>query len=64
MIELKLKRYLLFAGQAWQAGGGWNDYQGSFETYQEACDAIGDCDWFHIVDIYTGEETHEEGPKI
>ncbi len=51
-----MKRYLLFAGWNYYPGGGWEDFQGSFETIEDAENAMTrENDWHHIVDIQTSE---------
>lgn len=55
-----MKRYLLFAGQSYYPGGGWDDFVWHFNNYLEA-HHYGLCltkdhvffkqeDWFHVVD--------------
>ncbi len=56
-----MKRYLLFSGSNFYPIGGWNDFQTSFDTIEEAekhavtlrewCQH----DWHHIVDSETQE---------
>lgn len=52
-----MKRYLLFAGDIYYPGGGWDDFIGSFDTIEE-CQAFGKdpsrgLDWYQIVDTTT-----------
>lgn len=52
-----MKRYLLFAGDDYYPGGGWDDFMGSFDTIEE-CQAFGTdtkrgFDWYQIVDTTT-----------
>lgn len=50
-----MKRYLLFCGFQYYPGGGWNDFEGDYDTTKEALSDIGEeDDWYHIVDIKTG----------
>lgn len=54
--------FLLFAGDVYYPGGGWEDFRGSFPDIETA-NAIGNhflrADpthrWFHVVNIKTGE---------
>jgi len=54
-------RYLLFAGEQYYPGGGWEDYKGTFATLEEAQEAESKesaaCGygWSHIVDTNTME---------
>lgn len=53
-----MKQYLLFAGSRYYPCGGWNDFQGSFDSITEAIgfkalEGLG-CDWWHVVDNETG----------
>jgi len=49
-----MKRYLLFAGNNYYPGGGWNDFIGSFHSTEAAKTALLNSDrafqWWHIVD--------------
>lgn len=55
-----MKRYLLFSGDNYYPGGGWEDFRGDFDTVEAAKAAKLDQhkhdDWYHIVDIETGTE--------
>lgn len=67
-------RYLAFAGNRYYAAGGWNDYKGSYATFDEAVaaafeyakkenhdpDNIHDW-WYQIVDTQSNEIVKEEG---
>ena len=61
--------FLLFSGMIYYAQGGWNDYQGSYFTADEAktagqaliLDGSGWFQWFHIVDLDRDEIVHEQG---
>lgn len=46
-------RYITFGGWNYYPDGGWEDYQGSFETLSEACGALAtqQYDWWHVVDL-------------
>lgn len=54
-----MKRYLLFTGMSFYAGGGWIDFRGDYDTVEEAVtaaatrSAINDDVWYHIVDATT-----------
>ena len=58
--------FLLFGGYTYYAGGGWNDYLGSYFTADEAIidgqafmpDRI---DWFHVVDLEHDKIVHYQG---
>ena len=57
---MKVKRYLLFYGEAYYPIGGWNDYKGSFDTIEEAKALMEKSewkpDWYDIVDTETSEK--------
>lgn len=64
--------FLLFGGRTYYADGGWNDYQGSFETAEQAIiegkslmkqmeHDVFDVEWFHVVDFETGDIVLHEG---
>lgn len=65
---MDMKRFLLFASDYYYPGGGWNDFQGSFESLDEAMDKARDmlrlrdsyprrlADWYHVIDAETGDE--------
>jgi hypothetical protein len=53
-----MQRYLLFSGNQFYPGGGWDDLRGEFATFEEArekADKLDD-DWFHIVDLLRREK--------
>lgn len=57
-----MRRYLLFAGDNYYPLGGWCDFRGSFETPEQAKEALlpGDhtytgMGWAHIVDLESGK---------
>jgi hypothetical protein len=52
-----MDRFLLFAGDTYYPLGGWGDYKGSFPTLEEALKAAAanSWDWFHVVDLLSGE---------
>jgi len=57
-----MKRYALFAGDYYYPSGGWNDFRGSFETVEAAVDAVAPhYDWYHVVDLTTGELVKDQG---
>ncbi len=54
-----LKRFLLFVGDQYYPGGGWDDFRDSFDSLPDALIACADImtqearDWWHIVDSVT-----------
>lgn len=51
-----MKRFLLFGGDHYYPRGGWNDYQGSFETVEKIYKFIAEGngqDWHYILDTQT-----------
>jgi hypothetical protein len=57
-----MNRYLVFSGSAYYPNGGWEDYDGSFDTVAAAqanvaaAGATGEGpSWAHIVDLTTGD---------
>lgn len=61
-----MKKYLLFAGDAYYPGGGWYDFFQSFDDEESAwlCKdklfSNKEVDWVHIVDSSTGVILHED----
>ena len=66
-----MKRYLLFAGLKYYPRKAWEDFKISYDILANAQHsakqyinggAIGDCEWYQIVDTETGEivENYEE----
>lgn len=53
----KMKRFLLFAFDAYYPSGGWSDFQGSFDTQQKAVNKVIEMrrDIYQIVDAQTGQ---------
>lgn len=54
-----MKRFLLFRGPNYYPGGGWEDFEASFDSLGEAKTAVGDLneyDWYHVIDGTTGEQ--------
>ena len=56
-----MKRYLLFSYDGYYPDGGWNDFNGSFDTPELALahastDPSVHSDWWQLVDLETGEE--------
>jgi hypothetical protein len=51
-----MKRYALFAGDTYYPSGGWYDFRGSFDSFEEALAASKeqDYDWYHIVNLNFG----------
>lgn len=51
-----MKRYLTFAGDRYYPLGGWEDRRLSYDTKEEAVEAVsGRWDWWHVVDLFTGQ---------
>jgi len=50
-----IKRFAVFSGSNFYPCGGWNDYQSSYATLDEAVEALNAGDWRHIVDLTTGQ---------
>jgi hypothetical protein len=68
-----MKRFLLFAGDTYYPGGGWQDFKKSFDTVLEAVKAAAGntkdtdlkdnfWDWWQVVDLQTGKMV-EEGTR-
>lgn len=62
--EYPYKRFLVFAGYNYYPGGGFNDYRGTADTFDESKDILKSYfqneswgTWGQIVDIVTGEKT-------
>lgn len=59
---MPIKRFMLFAYDAFYPSGGWSDFHGSFDTLDEAVAAWVALhqerllDYYQIVDLHTGEE--------
>lgn len=63
MTTITVERYLLFSGENYYPGGGWRDFDGAYETLDEAKERVslfrrnGNGDnrrnWWHIVDVET-----------
>jgi hypothetical protein len=49
------KRFLAFAGDQYYPDGGWRDFRGSSDNFEEAVKLIKGRDWGHVVDGFTGE---------
>jgi hypothetical protein len=52
-----MKRFYLFAGYNYYPAGGWDDFNDSFDSVDEAI-KIGKehpGDWYHVIDSQTGE---------
>lgn len=48
-----MKRYLLFVYAQYYANGGWHDFEGDFDTIEEAKNKLlenPNLEWWHIVD--------------
>lgn len=60
-----MKRYLLFQGVLYYPSGGWSDFQGSFDTAEEALEHLKTIhnlgeNWWQIVDSTTGTIVKED----
>lgn len=63
-----MKRFLLFGGPTYYAGGGWNDFVSSHDTLEEAVEAadklheqvVNDWDWWHVVDASLGQTVQSD----
>lgn len=51
-----MKRYAVFSGENYYPCGGWSDFQGTFDTIEEARSHIATQkdQWWQIVDLQTG----------
>ncbi len=56
-----MKPFILFAGSDYYPCGGWEDYVDSFLTVESALEGAANTsgDWWHIVDVRTGEIVKE-----
>lgn len=47
-----MKRFLVFGGDCYYPGGGWEDFRGDFDTMPDAFAAAPKYgkDWWHVVD--------------
>ena len=47
-----MKRYLLFCGDNYYPGGGWEDFVGAYDTIRECILVLVDqhSDWYQVVD--------------
>jgi len=60
-----MKRFLLFSGQTYYPHGGWNDFDGSFDTADQAqakaeqLQINGGIDWWQVIDGTTGNTVVE-----
>jgi hypothetical protein len=54
--SIKTKRFLVFVGHDAHPGGGWNDFIGSADTFDDAVAAAKavDYEWFQVVDVESG----------
>ena len=56
---MKLKRFLLFAGDTYYPSGGWDDYKATYATRRATVKAVNRWStkggWAHAVDSETGE---------
>lgn len=57
-----MKRFLLFSGDCYYPGGGWEDFIAAFDTeeaareYAVAASKKDRWDWWHIVDMTTQKQ--------
>jgi len=60
-----MKRYALFAYSTYEALGGWDDFQGTYETVAEAERAGWEShrELFHVIDLETGETETRGGTR-
>lgn len=56
-----MDRYLLFGGDKYYPGGGWQDFKGSFTTKSAALREAANWgwEWWHIVDLDSGTVVEE-----
>lgn len=64
-----LKRYLLFSGSFYYPAGGWEDFDSSFDSEDEAkatgAKSTNDYSWWHVVDCETGRlSTKDDGRQL
>ena len=56
----RVKRFVVFAGDYYYPGGGWDDFNASFDTLEEVWKyqktALKNADWSQVIDLETGEE--------
>lgn len=54
----KVKRFVVFGYPVYYPAGGWSDYRGSFDTFEEARAFYDACEEPNkeIIDLETGEE--------
>lgn len=53
-----MKRYALFEGREdiiSASTNGWGCMTGTYDTVHDAFVAVGDADWWHVIDLQTGE---------
>jgi hypothetical protein len=56
-----MKRFLLFSGNYYYPLGGWNDFDASFDSIDEATAAVTEtAEWAHVIDSQTGEKLWEK----
>lgn len=62
-IILAMKRYAVFSYEHYYPGGGWNDFENSFDTVDEARDfkVLPSSEYKQIIDLQTGEEIENPG---
>ena len=59
MDAVKLKRFLLFAGDNYYPTGGWRDFYSAHDTLDDAVLEAANLqaiDWWHVIDSTSGEE--------
>lgn len=55
-----MKRYLLFQGSKYYPSGGMRDFAGDYDTVEEALEARGREDWYHIYDTEIRDNVKDE----
>jgi hypothetical protein len=54
-----MKRFLLFAGDTYYPSGGWRDFQGDYESVEDAFRSLArkrsSFEWYQVVDWKTRE---------
>lgn len=68
-----MKRFLLFGADEWGQLGGWSDFQGDFDTVDEALESLialgprggrkGKYEWWEVIDSETKRSVVDGGPS-
>lgn len=53
-VPIEIKRFLLFSADSYDAAGGWDDLQATFDTLEEAEASVNRNLYGQIVDLKTG----------